>query len=295
MRKSIKILAAAAMLSAACAMTAYAGWNQDDKGYWYQYDNGFYAKGGIKTIDGVTYAFDEEGYMLTGWQYISFRWYYFDTGTGAQTIGWTQLDGKWYYLDPKDFGSMYTSWLDIGKDRYYLDESGVMKTGVFYLAGENTGSLYAYEADENGVLIRNTTKKNGNRTIRYDSEGVMMYRNDTTQKVNGVTGEGAWQYVLNEEDMNAQKEENQITILKETARLKAELSQSYITDVIMAKASKREQRLKTWKAQVTKKLGVYISEEEIAQFIASVEEGKRFTYRESDYDEDYDYEEYEEY
>ena len=49
-------------------------------------------------------------------------------------IGWKQVGDKWYYLDPNDNGAMYTYWLDIGKDRYYLDENGVLQTGLFYLS-----------------------------------------------------------------------------------------------------------------------------------------------------------------
>ena len=53
-----------------------------------------------------------------------------------------------------DNGAMYTYWLDIGKDRYYLDENGVLQTGLFYLSDSTSGSKYAYQADANGVLIR---------------------------------------------------------------------------------------------------------------------------------------------
>lgn len=46
-------------------MTALAGeWKQDQTGWWYQNDEGGYAKSGWKTIDGKSYYFNENGYML---------------------------------------------------------------------------------------------------------------------------------------------------------------------------------------------------------------------------------------
>lgn len=299
MTRHLKAALLAAALSGICASTAYAGWNQSERGYWYQYDDGSFAKSGIKNIEGTDYAFDSEGYMLTGWQYLSFKWYYFDTVTGVQAKGWTQLDGNWYYFDPADFGAMYTYWLDIGKDRYYLDESGVLKTGVFYLSDSTNGSKFAYEADASGVLIRNTTKKNGNKTIKYDENGIMMYRNETTKKVGSATGDGAWQYVLNEEDMSGQKDENQEIIAKETARLKSELYSNYLDKVAGAKASRKEQEKNNWKNRVRRKLGDFMSESEIEAYIASVESGVGYGYSSWDYDDeddgDYEFDYWEDY
>ena len=130
MRKSVGIALLSLMISAAGAATVYAaGWQQGAGGWWYEYEDGSYAKSGIRQIGDQQYAFDQNGYMLQGWQYIGFKWYYFEPEGGAMAIGWKQVGDKWYYLDPNDNGAMYTYWLDIGKDRYYLDENGVMVRG----------------------------------------------------------------------------------------------------------------------------------------------------------------------
>lgn len=294
MKKKTGTLTIAAALSVLCAFQAFAGWQQNERGYWYQYENGGYAKSGIKNIEGTYYAFDSEGYMLKGWQYIAFRWYYFDQNTGAQAFGWTQVDGNWYYLDPDNFGAMYTYWLNIGKDRYYLDEKGVMQTGVFYLSDSTTGSDYAYQADENGVLIRNTTKKNGTKIIRYDENGIMMYRNDTTRTVADATGDSQWQYVRNASDMEEQKEDNEKIIEEETNSRKDSLYEEYKTKVASARKSKKDTKKKAWESKVHKKLNGYLTEEEIESYIQEVEKGRYVKttakkYEEEEDEEDIDY------
>ena len=47
------------------AMTA--GWHEDANGKWYQNTDGTYFSNGFQDIDGVTYSFDENGYIQTGW------------------------------------------------------------------------------------------------------------------------------------------------------------------------------------------------------------------------------------
>lgn len=292
MRNKTKTIFLAAALTFACASTVFAGWQKDEKGYWYQYDDGSFAKVGIKDIGGTHYAFDEQGYMLTGWQYIGWRWYYFSPDTGAQAFGWLQTGGKWYYMDPNNGGAMHTYWLDIGKDRYYLDEQGVMQVGVFYLSDSTIGSTYGYEANESGVLYRNTMRNRGNITIRYDDAGIMMYRNSTSTAVGDATGDGSWQYFLNEADMNQQQEDNKKVIQDEAKARKDSLFEEYKKKVAPLKSSK-EKRRTAWEAKVRKKLDKYLSAEEIEAYIQEVEKGRYVKstsqkYNEED-EEDVDY------
>lgn len=207
MRKAAATAVLAAALSVAAAGTALADWNQDGNGWWYEYEDGRYAKSGIKEIGGKRYCFDDQGYMKTGWQYVNWKWYYFE-GDGSQASGWRQLDGKWYYLDPKDENAMYTYWLDLPDasnknkiNRYYLDENGVMQTGIFYLSEGTSGENYAYQADENGVLIRNKTVKNGDTEIRYNENGMIMFRNSQTIRDSIYNGTDEWQYLLSQSEI----------------------------------------------------------------------------------------------
>ncbi len=46
------------------------GWNVDDTGWWYMTSDGQKVTSGWKTIEDNVYYFDENGYILTGWNYV---------------------------------------------------------------------------------------------------------------------------------------------------------------------------------------------------------------------------------
>ena len=58
--------------------TLTPGWHEDDNGRWYQNADGTYYTNGFAEIDGVTYAFNENGYMQTGWVTKGSQDYYFN-------------------------------------------------------------------------------------------------------------------------------------------------------------------------------------------------------------------------
>jgi hypothetical protein len=97
---------------------------RDDGDYWYA-DSGYY------NINGKTYGFDDDGYMLTGWD-----------DTYAE-------DGKWHYFDP-DSGEMQKSVWQKGKDGnwYYLTKDGSMATDAAVKAKDGNGYYYV---DDDGV------------------------------------------------------------------------------------------------------------------------------------------------
>lgn len=73
MKRSCKILAAAALIALSMSTTAFAGtWQQNDRGWWWQEDDHSYPVSQWKWLDGnhdgiaECYYFDEEGYLLTG-------------------------------------------------------------------------------------------------------------------------------------------------------------------------------------------------------------------------------------
>ncbi len=109
---------------------AVTGWNLNDKGWWYQFQDGSYAKKVWLKEKGIQYAFDEEGYMITGWCKLDGIWYYFDQ-SGAMYTGWLQdTDGLWYYL--AESGVMKTGWHEDTDGRwYYLCDNGAMATSCW--------------------------------------------------------------------------------------------------------------------------------------------------------------------
>lgn len=74
-RKSNQTETAAAQVS--------TGWQKDDHGWWYRLSADTYYADGIADIDGATYLFNSDGYMLTGWQQLNGHWYYL-----TQAVPW---------------------------------------------------------------------------------------------------------------------------------------------------------------------------------------------------------------
>lgn len=71
----------------------------------------------FREIDGKTYAFDLNGYMVTGWVHQWNDWYYFNTDGSMATNQW--IDDTFYVNED---GSMVTDeWID---DSNYVDENG---------------------------------------------------------------------------------------------------------------------------------------------------------------------------
>ena len=99
-------------------------WIQNDKGWWYQYADGSYAKNTWEAINGAWYHFDSNGYMQTGWFTEGTAKYYLDPASGVMLTGWQQINNKWYYFNGS--GIMLTGWQWIGTTCYYFDGTGVM-------------------------------------------------------------------------------------------------------------------------------------------------------------------------
>ena len=104
-----------------------------DGRWWLRYADGTYPANERVVRGGVTYSFDANGWMKTGWQVEDGAWRYY-APSGAMATGWAAVGGSWYYLDP-DTGAMATGWLKDGNIWYYLNGSGSMATGWVNLGG----------------------------------------------------------------------------------------------------------------------------------------------------------------
>lgn len=97
--------------------TREAKWHQDSNGWWYELDNGDYARQTWLQIDGYWYYFNSDGYMLVGWQYINSNWYYLNTGSisgspqGAMVTGTISLSGNNFSF--KSSGELYATQLGV--------------------------------------------------------------------------------------------------------------------------------------------------------------------------------------
>lgn len=81
-----------------------AGWHENESGKWYVDENGEQPVDCMKSIDGVYYGFDKNGYMITGWRYFDYGWRYFDETGAIISEGWKEIDGKYYhFIDNTDY------------------------------------------------------------------------------------------------------------------------------------------------------------------------------------------------
>lgn len=270
MRKKILTLMAVSLLTAVSASTAYAaGWDRDEIGYWYLFEDNAYARDQIIAIDGINYAFNKQAYMVTGWHNVNNDWYYFSPDTGAQVTGWLQLDGKWYYLNPENEGIMQTSWLNLGKKRYYFDANGVMQTGAFTTGG------YYYFAEADGAIRRNTSETENGITIRYDEDGVEWYKNEENI-LNSKAGGDSWLPVLEERALMDQRMEVQESNEEFINSKKDELAERFKQDISKSRGDKsRDKKISQWKEKANRQLAkLSVSQQEIDAFIAAVVEAR---------------------
>jgi len=310
-RKRAAIWMSAAVLIVMGTVPAFgAGWEQDDQGHWYVFDSGAAARNQMVEIDGVKYGFDGAGYMAKGWYNQDSSWYYFNPESGAQMTGWLQVDGKWYYLDPGKEGAMHKSWLKLGNNRYYLDESGAMKIGAFTVDG------FYYFAEQDGSLRRNVIEKENGITIRYDDDGKEWYKNEESA-VNSQNGGESWLPLLEDSQLRTQRQDIQMSNADYISEVKSDLYEEFKQDVSRSnKATARERSIEKWKDKATRKLaGLFVPQEEIDTYLQQVidacydgdygtweyeyqENGTTWTYTyygssydqddEEDYGEDYD-------
>lgn len=104
------------------------GWHEDETGRWYQNADGTYYAGGFQDIDGVTYSFDDNGYIQTGWVSKGVNDYYFNDDGSYNSekikprLALTFDDGPGQYTDQL---------LDC------LEENGAHAT--FFMQGINVG------------------------------------------------------------------------------------------------------------------------------------------------------------
>ena len=103
------------------------GWVKNTVGWWYRYKDGTWPANrfaDLRWSQGIsTFYFNERGYMVTGWQKIEGKWYFFDEKSGAMKKGWIFWNGSWFYLNP-DTGVMHTGWIEYKQKRCYLEPSG---------------------------------------------------------------------------------------------------------------------------------------------------------------------------
>ena len=139
---------------------------------------------GWQEIDGKTYYYDDNGNKVTGWQTIKRHKYYFDEN-GVMQTGLHEISGKTYYFG--DDGAMRTGWQKIDDDWYYFNSDGTMVTGWIL-----SGGKWYYLNKETGIAV----------TGWLMSGGSWYYMDDNCAMVTGwIKSGGNWYYMRENGDM----------------------------------------------------------------------------------------------
>lgn len=154
-------------------------WKSDEKGIFYEKEDGSRIKGWYEIIKNEWYYFDENGYRQTSWIKDAEKWYYLNEN-GIMQTSWIKDVGKWYYLNEN--GAMQTGWIKDKGDWYYLSENGAMKTGWL-----KEGATWYY-LSESGAM----------KTGWLKDEKAWYYLNESGAMKTGWLKEGATWYYLSE-------------------------------------------------------------------------------------------------
>ncbi|MGL4850563.1 MAG: N-acetylmuramoyl-L-alanine amidase family protein [Clostridium sp.] len=169
------------------------GWLNSNGKYYYLEQRDGVMQRGVLHLDEKEYYLNEDGAMVTGWNWLDKEWmneyayyyyapsgelqrewqwiedaYYYLSYDGKMTTEWQNIDGVYYYLGGN--GAMRTGWQWINNAYYYLGSDGAMRTGwqwiddaYYYLApgGEmSKGWNYIdnnwYYLYDNGKMATNT-------------------------------------------------------------------------------------------------------------------------------------------
>ena len=135
-------------------------WIVSNGKYWYRHQDGSYTKSDFEVINGQTYYFDSNGYMVTGWQKINDKDYYFNESGAMVTDAWV---GN-YYLQQD--GSMATNkWIG----NYYVDSNGLWTPDQWIVSN----GKYWYRHSDGSYTINNFENISG-QTYYFDAYGYMV-------------------------------------------------------------------------------------------------------------------------
>ncbi len=166
-------------------------------GHWYLFDNNGAMQRGFQNLkaygDDKTVYYNQDGWMLYGWQGIDNVPYYFDTFNGAMMTGERYINGHWYLFDKngamqrgfqnlKDYGDNKTvyynqdgwmqygwQWLD-NATRYFDTFDGAMAMG------QKKINDHWYLFDKNGAMQRGFQYLPEDKKVAYyNQDGWMLY------------------------------------------------------------------------------------------------------------------------
>ena len=164
MKKKIvtAILVFVLVLTIVAPLTVFADWIKEE----YSFGGETYASWSYK---------DDSGELVTGWQYIGGKWYYFGPNGTMYSDGIYEIGGKSYYFYPS--GAMGTGWIArtfANGDSpdytawYYAGSSGALVSDWLKI-----GAVWYYFAPDSHLMYCDGTYSIGGKTYFFDKNGAM--------------------------------------------------------------------------------------------------------------------------
>ena len=166
-------------------------------GHWYLFDNNGAMQRGFQNLkdygDNKTVYYNQDGWMLYGWQWLNNATRYLDTFNGAMATGQKKINGHWYLFDNN--GAMqrgFQNLKDYGDNKtVYYDQDGWMQYGWQWLdnatcyfdtyngamaIGQKKINDHWYLFDKNGAMQRGFQYLPEDKKVAYyNQDGWMLY------------------------------------------------------------------------------------------------------------------------
>ena len=158
-------------------------WIQSSGRWWYRHADGSYTRSGWEYIGSKWYYFDQNGWMVTGWQKVKGSWYYMESKGAMVNSGWKWINSKCYYFD-KNGKMAANTWIDGS----YVDASGTWVKDKKQEPDKwirSSGRWWYRHGD--GTYTRSDWEYIGNKWYYFDQNGWMI---TGWQKVSG-----SWYYM----------------------------------------------------------------------------------------------------
>ena len=145
---------------------------------YYYFDRYGVMQVGVTKIGSSLYLLDNNGARKTGFVKLNGKQYYADS-KGKLKLGWQTYKGKKYYFSTKT-GAALTGLQTISKKQYYFDKNGVMKTKWVTIKGKKY-----YFSKVDGRLLKNYWLKYNGKWYYLNSKGTPYV--STKKKIKGKT------------------------------------------------------------------------------------------------------------
>lgn len=177
------------------AVSAQAGWQQDETGIRYQREDETFPQREWLLIDGNWYYFDQKGYVQQGWRREGKNLYLLGIGGAMVTgrdikigddyyridenglcsklpgnySGWLKYDEGFWYREA-DGSYPVNAWREVQGSYYHFDENGYLQTGWFFENGKS------YWLGMDGVMVSNVTIPIDGIEYTFDETGAALSR-----------------------------------------------------------------------------------------------------------------------